>query len=71
MTAAALVHELDAAGRVMVPGFLIEHAGLGKDVVVTGAGTRLEVWDRAAWAEYNAALSSDVSDITAALGHPA
>ena len=63
--------ELDSAGRVMVPGFLLEHAGLSKDVVVTGAGQCLEVWDRSAWADYNASLSSDVSDITAQLGHPA
>jgi MraZ protein len=63
--------ELDSAGRVMVPSFLLEHAGLAKDVVVTGAGQWLEIWDRSAWAEYNAALSSDVSDITAQLGHPA
>ena len=63
--------ELDAAGRVMIPGFLLEHGGISKEVVVTGAGTRLAVWDRAAWGEYNAALSSDVSEITAALGHPA
>src|ERR671938_1051009 len=41
--------ELDSAGRVMVPGFLLEHGGLAKDVVVTGAGDCLEVWERAAW----------------------
>jgi MraZ protein len=63
--------ELDAAGRVMVPPFLLEHAGLSKEVVVTGAGPCLEIWDRAAWADYNAALSADVTDITAQLGHPA
>jgi MraZ protein len=63
--------ELDAAGRVMVPGFLLEHAALRKDVVVTGAGECLEVWDRATWADYNAALSSELPDITAAFGHPA
>lgn len=62
--------ELDSAGRVMVPPFLIEHAGLRKEVVVTGAGAALEVWDRATWSDYNAALASDVSDITAQLGHP-
>jgi len=61
--------ELDAAGRVMVPPFLIEHAGLSKEVVVTGTGKALELWDRATWADYNAALASDVSDITALLGH--
>jgi MraZ protein len=63
--------ELDSAGRVMVPKPMLEHAGLKKDVVVTGAGTRLEVWDRAAWAQYNAALHSDVSEIRGALGHAA
>jgi len=61
--------ELDAAGRVMVPPFLVEHAALSKDVVVTGTGNALELWDRANWADYNAALASEVSDITALLGH--
>jgi MraZ protein len=67
----AIDTELDAAGRVMVPGFLLEHAGLQKEAVVTGAGDCLEVWDRAAWADYNAALSAELPDITAAFGHPA
>jgi MraZ protein len=61
--------ELDAAGRVMVPPFLVEHAGLTKEVVVTGSLVALELWDRAAWADYNAELTSDVSQITALLGH--
>ena len=30
--------ELDAAGRIMVPGFLGEHAALQKEVVVVGVG---------------------------------
>jgi MraZ protein len=63
--------ELDSAGRVMVPKPMLEHAGLRKEVVVTGTGTHLEVWDRAAWAEYNAGLGDDVSKITEALGHAA
>jgi MraZ protein len=70
-SAGALDTELDAAGRVMVPAFLVEHAGLGKEVVVAGSGDALEIWDRATWAEYNAALASDVTDITSHLGHTA
>ena len=62
--------ELDAAGRVMVPSFLLEHADLRKDVVVTGAGECLEVWDRGAWADYNKALSDELPDIAAGFGHP-
>ncbi len=63
--------ELDAAGRVMVPAFLLEHAGLAKEVVVAGADESLEIWDRATWHTYNDRLSADVTDITALLGHTA
>jgi transcriptional regulator MraZ len=61
--------DLDSAGRVMVPGFLLEHAHLRKEVVITGAGDCLEVWDRQAWAAYNRALSDELPDITARFGH--
>ena len=68
-SANSLDTELDAAGRVMVPAFLLEHAGLRKEVVVTGVGDCLEVWDRDAWRDYNAALADELADITAAFGH--
>ena len=51
-----------------MPDFLREHAGLAKEVVVAGAGDRLEVWDKGAWAEQNASLTQTVPDIAAALG---
>jgi transcriptional regulator MraZ len=55
--------ELDAAGRVMVPSKLIEKAGLGKDVAVIGAGNRLEIWDREAWARVSDQIVSTVKEI--------
>ena len=57
--------ELDAAGRIMVPGFLSEHAGLQKEVVIVGAGERLELWSRDSWSEHRPALLSGVAQITA------
>ena len=39
--------ELDSAGRVMLTPQLLEHAGIDREVVVTGAGDCLELWDRA------------------------
>ena len=39
----------DKQGRVMLPPTLIEHAGLGREVVVVGMRDRLEIWDRASW----------------------
>jgi MraZ protein len=67
--------ELDSAGRVMVPAKLIEQTGLDKEVVVTGAGQCLEVWDRAAWTQQSGTLAAAVRQITERiteqLGHPA
>jgi MraZ protein len=67
MAANAHDTELDSAGRVGIPDFLRQHAELGKEVVVAGAGDRLEVWDKAAWADQNASLTKTVPDIAAAL----
>ncbi len=63
--------ELDAAGRIMIPGFLGEHATLVKDVVVVGAGERLELWARGHWNEHRSALLSGVAEVTARVGHAA
>lgn len=63
--------ELDNAGRMMVPGFLCEHARLTKEVVVVGAGDRLELWDRESWTEHRPALLGGVAEITARVDHPA
>jgi MraZ protein len=61
--------ELDAAGRIMVPGFLAEHAELDKEVVIVGVGDRLELWDRGGWNEHRPALLGGVAEITARVDH--
>jgi MraZ protein len=55
--------ELDAAGRVMVPAKMLEKAGLRKEVAVIGAGNRLEIWDREAWARMSDEIVSTVQQI--------
>src|SRR3954453_14744913 len=67
----AMDTELDAAGRVGMPAFLLDHGDLSKDVVVTGAGACPEAGGRAAWADYNEALTNQLPDIAAGFGHPA
>ncbi len=44
--------EPDKQGRINVPPALIEHARLGREVVVAGIHDHLEIWDRAAWREH-------------------
>ena len=63
--------ELDSAGRVMLTARQLEHAGIGRDVVVIGAGDCLELWDPSTWAAYDQDLTARAPDITASLGHPA
>ena len=43
--------ELDAAGRVLVPGPLREFAGLEKRVVMIGQGNKFEIWNEQRWLE--------------------
>ena len=43
----------DKQGRITIPPKLREWASLGKDVVVIGAMTRLEIWDETAWNSYS------------------
>ncbi|MBI3549915.1 MAG: division/cell wall cluster transcriptional repressor MraZ [Elusimicrobia bacterium] len=37
---------VDEQGRILVPTGLKDHAGMKRDVVVVGTGTKAEIWDR-------------------------
>lgn len=45
--------EVDAAGRILIPSYLKDHAGLKTEVLVQGAGNRAEIWDTKRWNSYN------------------
>ena len=55
--------DLDKQGRVMVPAALLEHAKLGRDVVVAGVGDHLEIWDRSAWRTELAEVEGSAEDV--------
>jgi MraZ protein len=40
---------LDGQGRIVLPPPLRQYAGIASDVVVAGANTYLEIWDKKAW----------------------
>lgn len=42
----------DGQGRILIPKYLKDYAGIKKDVVVTGVSNRIEVWDSEAWNEF-------------------
>lgn len=41
--------EVDKQGRILIPTVLREFAGLEKDVVMVGVGSRVEIWNKALW----------------------
>jgi MraZ protein len=63
--------ELDSANRLMIPPPLMRYATLGKEVVVTGSGECIEVWDRNAYDGYREDILTRIPDIAASLGHTA
>lgn len=45
--------ELDKQGRGLIPQNLIEYAGIEKEIVSIGVLTRVEIWSKQKWQEYN------------------
>jgi MraZ protein len=66
--AGAMDVALDAQGRVVVPDYLREYAGLGKKAVLAGLYNRLEVWDTVKWEEFKSRTEIASSDIAEKLG---
>jgi MraZ protein len=63
--------ELDSANRLMIPLTLMRYANLDKDVVVTGSGECIEVWDRGSYETYRDDVLTRIPDIAASLGDTA
>lgn len=53
--------EIDVAGRILIPDFLREFAGLKAQVVLTGVHDRIEIWDPKRWSAYRRKLESEFS----------
>jgi MraZ protein len=53
----------DKQGRLTIPQKLRQWAGLDKDIAVIGAFNRVEIWDRAAWEEYEALHEEDFAEL--------
>jgi MraZ protein len=53
----------DSQNRITLPANLREYAGLGKDLTVIGAGSRVEIWDTKTWNTYLAEHEQSFSDI--------
>ena len=63
--AGATTCEVDKQGRILLPAALREFAGLEKDVVLVGVGSRVEIWSKDKWENMNS--DADMDEITSAM----
>ena len=45
--------EVDKQGRILLPAVLRDFAGIDKEAVLVGVGSRIEIWNREAWNQSN------------------
>jgi MraZ protein len=59
MLAGAVEADVDGAGRVLVPDYLKDFAGLSVKSVVAGVSDRVEIWDEKSWKTYTKSIERD------------
>ena len=60
--------EFDQLGRMLVPDYLKNYAGLKQRVVIVGVYDRLEVWDEERWSNYKGEVEKNTDMIAEKLG---
>lgn len=68
MLAGAMDVTLDKQGRIILPDYLREFAGLKKQVVITGLYNRLEIWEAQTWAKYKQSTENQSEEIAERMG---
>ena len=68
MLSGAVDTELDSQGRVLLPEYLKNDAGLKKEVTIVGIYNRLEIWDEDAWKKYKQNAEKNTGKIAEELG---
>jgi MraZ protein len=59
----AAICEVDKQGRFIIPVNLREHAKIKKEIVTIGVSSRVEIWSREEWEQYNETANLSYDDI--------
>ena len=68
MLAGAIDCDVDSQGRILLPEYLKEYAGLDKNVTVAGVFNRLEIWDENKWHDYRTKAEENSDEVAENLG---
>ena len=64
----AIDSQIDSLGRILVPDFLKEFAGLKDSVVLIGVNDRVEIWDEKNWNDYREKSEKEADILAERLG---
>jgi len=68
MLGGAVETDVDAMGRILLPDFQREFAGLSTKVVIAGLHSRLEIWDENRWKDYTGRVKKQADMLAEKLG---
>ena len=63
MLAGATDAELDKSGRLVIPKYLLEYAGVKAKVSVNGLYDRIEIWPEESWQEFKKDMEGNSDEI--------
>ncbi len=63
MLAGAMDVDVDKQGRIVLPEYLRQFAGLSKNVIVAGLYSRAEIWDESKWQAYKKQTETNSNEI--------
>lgn len=62
LLAGAMEVEFDKTGRIVIPAFLRQYAGLKKSAILAGLWGKIEIWSEESWHEYQQNAEKQVED---------
>lgn len=68
MLSGAVEADIDGAGRILIPDFLKDFAGLTSKVVLAGVSDRVEIWNETAWVAYKRRIEKQANAMAEKLG---
>lgn len=60
----------DKQGRILLPQYLKDYAGIKRDIVIVGVSNRIEIWSKESWAQYYESQKESFEDIAEKLVEP-
>jgi MraZ protein len=68
MLAGAVECDIDKQGRIILPAYLKEFAGMSKRVIFAGLYNRIEIWSEEHWKAYKTETEKESTAIAEQLG---